>query len=428
MPDPRPTHPLEVDLVDLVDGVLDAAAAEAVETHLAGCAACRVKRQRIAQTPPIEVARRRGLEAPAFDLIEVEDADPSDVAAGELWLTAADDAAMVLVAEVRSAGRSVVVAPVVLDVEIADHGTLVLDRAASPLVVPIAIYDGLLTSLPTSALRGRVVVRRDVDLLGLSETDPGVSRGTPLEGPADPRHEVRQSIEDQVLSVERPARVELPPSLDQHDVDERFEEIRRAFHGQDDAAVLPLHLPSGVPDTWEGIAQIESFNQRVLLLAIEGGLPEDRGPVSALCEQLHGTAIAVRADARSPQVDVYLRSNLAGALSVTTGAVLSGPILSGPDADTIVRYLDAMVSIPSVSTLTEARRAPIDPKAILGRQVDAALATQVATGRNARIPAKREGLTSVEGLGPDLTEALRRVFSRRVAPAAIVDLADGGGR
>ena len=147
--------------------------------------------------------------------------------------------------------------------------------------------------------------------------------------------------------------------------------------------------------------------------------------MSALCDQLHGSAIVVRADARSPEVDLYLRANLVGARSVQTGAILSGPILTGPDADTIVRYLDAMVSIPSVSGLAAGRRAPVDPKEILDRQVDAALARQVATGRKARIPAKREGLTSVEDLGPSLAEALRMVFSKMVAPADITDLVDG---
>lgn len=419
MSDPRASHPLDVDLVDLVDGVLDPAGARAVEDHLVTCGACRGKRQRIARTPPIGDVARRGVEAPAFEPIEVEDADPSDVGPGELWLTATDDAAMVVVAEVRPEGRGVVVTPVVLDIEVADHGTLVLDRTASPLPVPIAVYDGMLISLPVAALRGRVVpVRADVDLLGLSEGDPGVGRGTPLEGPADPRHEVRQSIADRVLSAES----------DQEAFDERFEELRRAFFGRDDAVVAPLHLPRDVPSTWEGIAQIESFNQRVLVVAIEGGLPEDRGPLSALCEQLHGSAIAVRADARSPEVDLYLRSGLVGARSVRTGAILSGPILSGPDADTIVRYLDAMVSIPSVRALAEGRRAPVDPKEILGRQVEAALSRQVATGRKARIPAKREGLTSVAGLEADLTEALRPLFSKRVAPSAITDLVDGSGR
>ena len=210
-----------------------------------------------------------GMEAPAFDPIEVEDADPSAVGPGELWLTAADDAAMVLVTEVRPTGRSVTVVPVVLDIEIADRGTLVLDQTTSPLAVPIAIYDDMPISLPMAALRGRVApVRAGVDLLALSEADPGVSRGTPLEGPTDPRHEVRQSITEQLIPAE--------PRSEQAVFDERFEELRRAFFGRDDAVVHPLHLPGDVPSTWEGIAQIESFDQRVLVLVIDGGLPEDR--------------------------------------------------------------------------------------------------------------------------------------------------------
>ena len=206
MPNQRVAHTLDIDLVAFVDGILNAAEARLVEEHLSGCLSCRIKRQRMADTLPIAIMHVGDIGVPDFKSIDTEDIDPSDAAAGDLWLTAADDSVMVLVTKVRANGWGVVVVPVVLDVEVADAGTLVLDDTASPVDVPIAIYSDMANSLPISALSGRVIpTRPGVDLLRITDTDPGVHRGSPLEGPADPRHEVRQYIADQLVTIDPPA-------------------------------------------------------------------------------------------------------------------------------------------------------------------------------------------------------------------------------
>lgn len=438
MSNPRAAHPPDVDLVDFVDGLLDAAGRRIVEEHLTACLSCRIKHQRMAQTPPIDLTDIRDIAVPQFDAVDVEEADPTAARAGELWLTATDDAAMVLVAKVRPNGWGVVVVPVVFDIEVADSGTLVLDEAASPLAVPIAIYDGMLNSLPTSALRGRVVpTRAGVDLLRISEADPGVSRGTPLEGPADARHEVRQYINDQVVSVDVPTTgrredrqtsgpIRVIQPMNQATVDAQFSELQRGFVSRADTTVEPLamRLPDLVPSDWEGIAQIRAFNQRVLLLFVDGGLPDDRGPARALCNALGGSALAVRAQVSSPIVDVYSRLELSVSHSVQTGAAFAEPFISGPVVTAVSKYLDAMVTIVAKLRSPIARMSSIDPKEILRGQVARALDAQVATGRNAHIEPKQLGLMSVEGIGNELLELLRLALSERLDPAALIDLSN----
>lgn len=440
MSDPRNAHPLDVDLVDFVDGNLDEVQSAIVNDHLSTCLSCRIKRQRIVETPPIELTALPDVAIPPFDAIEVEDVEPGDARPGELWLTAADDASMVLITKVRPNNWGVIVAPVVFDVEIADIGTLVLDQTASPIGVPISIYDGMLSSIPNAALRGQVLrTRPDVDLLRLTAGSPGVTRGTPLEGPGDPRHEIRQYISDRIAAVD-PVAPEQPDSdsgttqpartiepLDEGTVDVRFRELQRVFFTHEGAEVRPLTIAAAepVPASWEGVAEIEWFNQRVLLLIIEGGIPDDRGPIIQLCNRLRGSAVAVHPRADSPVADLYPYASLVGAHDINSGGLLTAPILTGVASQVIESYMTAMVDIPTISRAATSRRSPVDPQRVLEREVDIALAAQVAVGNAARIDPKRIGLTSIADLGPPLTEALRRVFSTKVDPVDIAHLANG---
>lgn len=431
-------HPLDVDLVDFVDGSLDVAETRVIEEHLAACPSCRIKRQRISQTPPIELTDLHDIAVPPFEAVDVENADPSGAVAGELWLTAADDATMVLVTKVRPHGWGVVVVPVVFDIEVADNGTLILDETVSPLRLPISIYDGMLNSLPTAALKTRVVPSREgVDLLKVTDTDPGVSRGTPLEGPADPRHEIRQYINERVISVDPPQadsneglqtkrRIRVIEPMDQNVVDAQFRELQRALFDRPDTTVEPLsmHLPDFLPPSWEGIAQVRTFNQRVLLLVIEGGLPNDRGAARALCDRLSGSALAVCPHVGSPLADVYSRRELWPSHSVQSGESFVEPLFSGPVATAVTSYLDTMVNIASEIQPPATRSSAIDLKAIFREQVALAVDAQVATGKNAQIVPKRSGLMSVDGISTELHELLRLALSERLNPAVLIELSD----
>src|SRR5205085_2720532 len=99
-------------------------------------------------------------------------------------------------------GWGVIVAPAILDTNAADAGAFVLDATASPLGTPLAVYDDVTVSLPLTALVERVEPVRDVDLLKLSESSTGVTRGTGLTGDDDPRHEIRQYLVDQLARLD----------------------------------------------------------------------------------------------------------------------------------------------------------------------------------------------------------------------------------
>lgn len=194
-------HPLDTDLMDLVDGNLSPDAVRSVEAHLATCVLCRIKRQRLTNEAPISFVDLHDVEIPTFGRIETVDASPATALPGELWLTHGDEATMLLVRKVLGPPLGLVVVPVTFDTEVADNGTVVLDSDTSPLGVPLAIYDGMLSGLPLNALLCRVVTVREVDLLTLTVGERGVLRGSPLEGPGDPRHEVRQYIADRLTAL-----------------------------------------------------------------------------------------------------------------------------------------------------------------------------------------------------------------------------------
>ena len=426
------SHPLDTDLLDFVEGSLDDAGSDAVETHLAICLLCRIKRQRVTGVAPIELTDVRGVSVPEFGAIEIEDAPGTAAQSGELWLTASDEATMVLVRSVRANDYGIVVVPVTLDVEAADSGALLIDTSASPLATPIAIYDRLPVSLSPSALSGRVSpLRGDVDLLSLVAGDPGVSRGSPLDGPSDPRLEVRQYLSDRLVALESYESEESSDDPPPNDSGSRLADLRQGIvlrRGPSCEVEELGSLPS-LPETsaaWRGFACIKDFNVRIIVIDTPGGLNEESDYVCAraLLTRLDGSALVV-CMSNADTADLFDPPTLFHAFELPNGMRASKPLISGLSlVDTVAKFLEQRrVMISSIGASVQ-HAARVDVQEILAEQV--AGAVDATVGRASRFGAeKREGYIALAGLADDLSEVLKTALESEFDPQWIVALVEG---
>jgi len=426
------SHPLDTDLLDFVDGVLDDAASRAVETHLASCPLCRIKLQRLTGVAPIELTDVRDVIVPEFGAIDVEDVPGTSARRGELWLTNADEAIIVLVRSVRDDDYGVVVVPVTLDIEVADSGALIFDASASPLAVPIAIYDRLAVSLPSSALSGRVLpLRSNIDLVTLSAGEPGVSRGSPLEGSTDPRLEVRQFLSDRLVALdpyETDAGGDDPRSTD---VGLRRSELRdelilrRGSNCEvEELGVLPS-LPE-TPPTWSGLACVKDFNARIIVIDTPSGLVDERDYVcgQALLTRMDASALVV-CNWHSDSADLFDPPTLFHAIELPDGNRASKPHISGLSLpDTIAKFLEQKRTVISAIGTSGSHAARVDVQEILAEQVAGAVAATVR--RAPRLgPERRAGYLALAGKADGLAEVLKTALEIDFDPQAIVALLEG---
>ena len=428
------SHPLDTDVLDFVEGVLDDAASRAVETHLTSCPLCRIKRQRLTGVAPIELTDVRDVSAPEFGAIDIEDAPGTEAGRGELWLTNADEAMTVLVRSVRDNDYGVVVVPVTLDVEVADSAALILDESASPLAVPIAIYDRLAVSLPFSALSGRVVpLRSDIDLLVLIAGEPGVSRGSSLEGPTDPRLEVRQYLSDRLVALDpydADAGDDDPP-LPQSDADFRRSELRDELilrRGSsckvEDLGLLPS-LPE-TPHTWSGLACVRDFNVRIIVIDTPSGLNDEHDYVSGqvLLTRLDGSALVV-CSWYSDSTDLFDPATLFHAIELPDGNRATKPLISGLSLpDTIAKFLEQKRSIVSLTNTSGSHAARVDVQEILAEQVAGAVDATLSRASRLGLE-KRAGYLALEGHADGLAEVLKTALETDFDPQSIVALLEG---
>jgi len=426
------SHPLDTDLLDFVEDALDDAANRDVETHLAICLLCRIKRQRLTGVAPIELTDVRNVRVPEFGAIEIEDAPGTAARPGELWLTASDEATMVLVRTVRDNDYGVVVVPVTLDVEVADGGALILDTSASPLAVPVAIYDRLAVSLPSSALSGRVMPpRSDVDLLSLVAGKPVVSRGSPLEGPADPRLEVRQYLSDRLVALDSYETDDDSDGPPPNDPDGRLAALRNGIvlrRGPSCEAEELGSLPS-LPDTppaWRGFACLKEFTLRIIVIDTPGGLNDERDYVcaQALLTRLDGSALVV-CNWHSDSADLFDAPTLFRAFELPDGVRTSEPLISGLSLiDTIAKFLEQKRVMISVIGTSGPHAARVDVQQILAEQVAGAIDANI--GRASRLgQEKRAGYMALAGLSGGLTEVLKTALEIDFDPQSIVALVEG---
>lgn len=425
---PASAHPLDADLLDYVEGVCDATTADSIASHLAACLLCRIKQRRLVGMPPMEFADVRDLIAPEFGVIDVVSAGGEGPRRGELWLTTSDEPTMVLVRSVRADDAGVVVVPVTLDVEVADQGVVVLDETRSPLMVPIAIYEDLTVSLPTESLIDRVVPRHveHRDLWALSDDDEGVSHGSPIESPADPRLEIRQYLVDRLTALDphepplddEPDKPRDPPLVAQL----RDELLFRRGPNSDVQTLSTLPAGAQTPPTWAGIAVVVDFTVRVVVIETPLGLRDasDFSAAQALVVRLDASALAVCTPS-SDAADIYEAPALFRAFLLPEGIRSSEPLISGvslPDA--VAKYLDQKRVVISAITSSSQRAPRVDAASVLARAV--ADAVDATASRASRLgPEKSDGYQRLPEWQEELGDVLKRALEPDFDPQWLVD-------
>ena len=403
-------HPLDVDLADLVDGALDAAAAERVEAHLADCLLCRLKRRRLLGAPP-PAGGGSPLPSPHFVLPAVEEG--GEPAAGDVWLAGADQRLLVQILGV--AGDRVAVAPVTLDVGAAD------DEA--PVTGHVVVYPALATDLPRRALTGRVVL----DVSG--EPAPG----PPIAGPDDPRLELRQHLADALAALGDPP--EAPPTGPvgpDHARSALIADLRamrgractvRALDGWDD---LVLAESRG----WSPLATIDELGVVLVILDTPHGLADegDFDAARAVLTRLNASALVVTTTALSDVADVFDAPALHAGIDLPAGDhTPPRPLISGlATFDAITKFLDQHSGARAMSPPTRGPVAGVDVADVLRQAAATAAADAARQGARFKIMPKRRGYESLAGADRAIAAALAKAFEGGSVVEALEELAGAG--
>jgi len=400
----RPAHPLDVDLADLVDGLVEADRAAELEAHVDGCLLCRIKRQRLRKAPPATLHLDRAFDAPRFPIPPL-DAVGAAPATGELWLAGAaghgDDRLLVLV--LRTSGDRPLVAPVTFDVEAADDETSIVDD--------LAIYPRLATELPRSLLIQRVRA-------GL--TTAGATAGPPIAGATDPRLEVRQCLADRLGSMEaaRPGpRAALMADL--RELRGRFCAVR-ALEDWGDVAL-------GNHARWVPLFTIDEVGVVLVVLDTPHGLADDGdfNVARAVLTRFNATGLVVLSSSLSDSAEVFDAPSLNYGVDAPSGRLAPPrPLIAGLSPfDAISKFLDQTSGAKLGQTAARPPVERVDVNAVLREAGAAALAGAARQASRFKITPKRRGYESAPGMEAAFQAVLARALDGEEIGGVLVALA-----
>lgn len=205
-------HPTASLLRDFVAGELPVAPADRIDEHLQTCLACRVWAGRLRHSDP---AAQRGVpESVVSRLLGAGSTVPQAItgalagptggtpAPGELWRVGRNDDAL-LVWVRRTDDELVAVVPVVLDTDLADEHTLIVNEADSPLGLELVVMVSVEAFLDPRAFLLRLCdlpLDEAVAAVRSARRDGrpvvGITVGLPIESGQDQRLEYRRAVSD----------------------------------------------------------------------------------------------------------------------------------------------------------------------------------------------------------------------------------------
>jgi hypothetical protein len=417
----RPAHPLDVDLADLVDGLLGGARLAAVEAHLPGCLHCRLKvhRLREAGLGPLGEAPLPSLPSLPFPVPERHAGSPSP---GDVRL--AGEGERLLLVVLRVDGDRALVAPVTLDVEAADDETVLVD---SPLGAGLAAHLALSTHVPAAVLGPR--------LAAISVPVRGPT-GTPITDAGDPRLEVRQELADRLTSLGDPPPDADPPPPGPEQIRSSLVADLRALRG-DSCTVRPLFawsdvLPAGTTAGWEPLLVLDELGVVLVVLDTPHGLvdDDDYSRARTVLTRLNGTALVVLSSAVGDLADVFDAPSLNHGIDAPSGRHSPPRPLIGDLSpfDAIGKFLDRTTGVRATTPSARGPVARVDVGDILRQAATDALADAVRQGGRYKIASKRRGYETLAGMEDGFAAALARAFDTDAAVAeALLSLAREDG-
>lgn len=441
-------HPLLRELRDTLFGTGDVTR---VRAHLAECLACRVQMARIAQagelqTPTPNVVQRivdaSSVVPGAADI--PTDRDEQEPEPGELWRVGRDEALLAWVRKNFHDG-AVDIVPVVLDVDLADEQTVIIEAEVSPLPVELAAMVALRTHVHRDAFISRLgtldISAQIEEVIAATREgrDTAATTGPRIEFDDDDRIEYRQALRD-LLDDLSPSNWPTETSSDGvatanasslplpgYDLTELQSQIQfriRAAHCMD--------LPFDQFDIARGrslraLFKVAYLNTAVVVVSVES--LDD-----ALFDQLALVRACQRAMESSPDADavcvaepreewgcvLYSCASMRAALELPGGrSVGPAPILTGYGVvDTMSKHLEGAAPAWEVTDSAPRGLGSVNMTEVAGRHAQSSIAGIESQGRRATQAAKKSTWST---LPAGLEERVSRFITAVIESVPVAD-------
>ena len=442
-------HPLLREVRDTLLGVGDVMR---VRAHLAECLACRVRMARIAQadglqTPTSNVVQRivdASTVVPGVTNIPA-DRDEHEPEPGELWRVGRDEALLAWVRKNLHDG-AVDIVPVVLDVDLADEQTVIVEVERSPLPVELGVMVALRTHVHRDAFINRLGTLdisapvEDVIAAAREGRDTTATVGPRIEFDDDDRIEYRQALRDLLDDLSPSGWLAESPSagvaatgpssltkLPGPDLAELQSQIQYRIR-----AAQCIDLPFDQFDLERGrslrtLFKVAYLNTAVVVMSVQSlddALVDQLALVYACQRAMESSPDADAVCVTEPRVEwgcvLYSCASMREALELPGGrSVGPAPILTGYGVvDTLSKHLEGAAPAWEVTDSAPRGLGSVDMAEIAGRHAQTSIAGIQSQGRRALQAAKKSTWST---LPAELEERVSRFITAVIESVPVAD-------
>jgi hypothetical protein len=428
--------------------------------HLDECLACRVRLSRIRQasgpgTPGADSLQRiidASTPLPETLADVVSDRRAGEPQPNEIWRVGRDEALLVWVRRVFEDGVADVV-PLVLDVELADQQSVVVDADATPLATEIAAMVSLRTHVHLGAFINRVGILdigKDVvevmTAVREGRRPSGVRVGAPINDDDDQRLEYRQALRDLLAELspsawsEEDAEADNDQKTSGQTVDRPSDQIDviKTDLGERLSGVRCRDVQSHVfvvdaTTQVRSVMKIEYLGTAVLVMTLHGGNPPlfpASEVLAAACRPMTLVEADVDAVAVSIPENRWL-TQLFTAAHMRSAFELPGGSQGGPTAtldghglvDTLCKHLEGVVTPWEVTEPADSHIGLTSVHQLAVKHANASIERLAVEGKRARQVAKKAAWGDLpDGLANQVASFVVAVANREGVEDALADL------